>query len=91
MITDTIVSWWGGVVAWAIGLFSFPVVPEMFATLSGFIDSMSAWTANTGVWIPWGLLTTGIAAVGVCLIAAVSVKLVRVALSFLSAGGGSAA
>ena len=56
---------------------------SLFASLFGVADSL-------GVWLPIGLaLTIGSAVLG-CLVIGFGIKLVRILLSFATAGGGSA-
>lgn len=91
MVSKGLLDFWASAVAWIGGLIHLPAVPSFFSDVPGYIATASTYVASTDVWIPWTLLSTVIGAWAVCMGVALTIKLVRIVASFLSAGGGSAA
>lgn len=91
MITDALVGWWASFVGWAGALVTLPAPPAFLGQIGGFASTAGSYVGSTGAWMPWTLLGTVIGVWAACLLAGLIIKGVRIVLSFLSAGGGSAA
>lgn len=91
MITEAVLDWFATFVAWVGGLLTLPSPPAFFATLQGYVTTAGSYVASTGAWLPWSVMGTVLTAFAACLLAALAIKVVRIAASFLTAGGGSAA
>lgn len=92
MVTDALLSVVFGVLGWLLGLLpSWTPSAELSTDAAGFFGSAWTWLGSMHMWLPMGVL---VAAVGLYLsgiAVAVGVKVARIAASFLTAGGGSAA
>ena len=92
MITDAILDLVFVIAGWFIDLTpEFPIPAWMTTTLPGWISTIAGWFSNVAYWLPVGhfsvVLGFAVGLVGLAL----GVRLVRIVLSFLTAGGGSAA
>jgi hypothetical protein len=89
-----IVEWFLGVLVGLLegllgGLPSF-APPSWFTDSGGLFGQMFDDAASMGVWLPVGLGVTIMVAVLTCVGIGFAIKAVRIAASFLTAGGGSA-
>lgn len=91
MITEALISWVTGFIGWIVERFAVPEVPSWLTGAPAQISDLGAKLAGTGQWIPWEIAQTVLSAVALCIAAGITVKLVRIVASFLTAGGGSAA
>lgn len=94
MITEWIISVFATVIAWLLG--TLPVVPVPDAVSPGgvVVTQITSWgtfAARMGAWFAWGPLLAAMTFVLACVAAALVIKIVRIAASFATAGGGSAA
>jgi hypothetical protein len=75
----------------AIGsLLTVPSPPAFLSSLPGWIGTVGGYVANTGVWLPWSLAAAVGSAYAAILGVGLAIKLVRIAASFVTLGGGSA-
>lgn len=56
-------------------------------TVNGWLSSVSGF----GVWVPWALMRTVVLSVLGCFTASLLVRLIRIIISLVTGGGGSAA
>jgi hypothetical protein len=91
VITEYLIGMWGSFIGWVGGLIQLPQPPDFFNQLAGWAAQATTYVANTGVWVPWALVSGIIAVWAASLLAALTIKVVRIVLSFFTAGGGSAA
>ncbi len=68
-----------------------PPVPGFFASLPGYVSAISGYMTGTAVWVPWDLTLSVIGLWAVSVIAALSIRIVRMAVSLFTGGGGGAA
>ena len=91
-----IIKWFlevlGAFVSAVAGLFSFiPAPPAWITDIPSYVSAVAVWFAGTSPWLPWSLLMTILALWSLTIVAAVTIRLVRIVASFLTAGGGGAA
>jgi hypothetical protein len=91
VITEWLIARWADLMVWLAGLVDVPDPPGFVGDLAGYAQQVAAFTADTGVWIPWVLLGVVLAAYAVVVVAGAAIKLVRIVISLFTAGGGSAA
>lgn len=65
--------------------------PAWLVGLAGQMDQLVSAGASLGVWVPWPALAACIASVLACFAISFAVRIVRVLLSLVTGGGGSAA
>lgn len=96
MITNWIIQAVSTVVSWILGMLPVLSLPtsltdtgpgSVHATIAGGVASL--WSLDS--FLPMGHLVGAAALVLAALVAAVTIRLVRIVASFLTAGGGSAA
>lgn len=91
MVTDSIVKALASFLTFVLGLFPTITMPDWLTTVTTFIGTTVANALALGNWIPWQ--TVGLAFVFIWLSWAVAfgIRVARIAASFFTAGGGSAA
>lgn len=91
MITDLLIA----ALAWIAGklLDLLPDIepPAWIGDVAGYAGSVFAFADSIGVWFPWGVLSTVLASVFACAAIGFGIKAVRMVISLMTAGGGSAA
>lgn len=89
-----IVEWFLGVVEAVVGalLGALPVVepPAWFKDADGAMQTFVGYFADMGHWMPVNLMVTVFLAVLGSVVIGFGIKVVRIVLSFATAGGGSA-
>lgn len=65
-------------------------VPSWVTSLGSDFGLVAGWASSVGVWVPWPVIFTVVAAVMACWGIGLAVKLVRIAISYVTLGGGSA-
>lgn len=91
MITDLIISAFMAVVSFLLNLLPDIQMPGWIADISGYAASVFAFADSIGVWIPWGVVMTVVASVFACAGVGFTIKVVRMVISHVTGGGGSAA
>jgi hypothetical protein len=91
VIVEAIISAASAVAAWLPTLFPVVAVPAFVAGIPASVGNVSVYLDGLDPWVPLPLVVTAIGAWALCLAASVVIKVARIALSFLTAGGGSAA
>ncbi len=91
MIADAVLGWVAALLTWVAGLLTLPAPPTFVADLPGYASQLADFTVGTGAWVPWGLLGTVLVAYSAIVVTGFAIKLARIAASFFTAGGGSAA
>jgi hypothetical protein len=92
MITEWLLYFLGSVAEALLEL--IPGAPERQPAVDGFqqgIGTVVAYAGAFGHWIPWNVVGPVCLLVFGALVASGGIKLVRIVLSFLTLGGGSAA
>lgn len=79
------------VVAFMLGLLPTIAVPSWLTTAGSAVSTVLGYASTMGAWIPLDVGLTVVGAFLSCLAASFGIKLVRIVLSFFTAGGGSAA
>ena len=92
MIVELLVQVVTGLVELMIGIFDAitPDPPSFTADIPGYVATIDGWMSGTEAWIPWNVVGPMLLVVGLALIAGWTIRLVRIVMSFASAGGGSA-
>lgn len=95
MITQWLVEIVGNVVTWILGLLPTLTVPEYLSGTGGGTANGTVTDAVSGLWsfdafLPVTQLVAACALVLASLLVAVTVRVVRIVASFLTAGGGAA-
>lgn len=92
MIADALLDLLFTVAGFVVGLFpDFPAPAWMTTTLPGWIDTVAGWFDGLSNWLPVEHFVPVLAFAAGGVAVALVVRLVRIVLSFLTAGGGSAA
>lgn len=91
MITEALMTFLVLIVELITGLLPTTAAPSWMADGGGYLATVFSAGAGLGAWLPWPLIGTVFAAVMSCLLAGLTIKLVRIVASFFTAGGGSAA
>lgn len=93
MIIDAVLEVLFGSVAFVLLLFPESVVPA-FAAEGGALDNgmqaIAGYLEPVSAWVPFDALAVVIPAVSTCLLFSLTVRGIRVAMSFVSGGGGDA-
>lgn len=93
MIVDAVLGVLFGAVAFVMLLFPESVVPS-FASEGGALDTgiqtIAGYLVPVSGWVPFDALAVVIPAVSTCLLFSLTVRGIRVAMSFVSGGGGEA-
>lgn len=66
-------------------------VPDWLNSASNFIPTVFNFAGSLGVWVPWSLLGIVMAAVVAVWVGSFAFKLIRIIISHVTGGGGSAA
>lgn len=66
-------------------------VPEWVTSGATFIPQIFQFASSLGVWVPWGLISQVMFGVVAVWLVAFGIKIVRIVISHLTGGGGSAA
>lgn len=82
VITDVFVA--------LVGLFPVVSPPEWLTSANGLVTTLVGYAAGMGAWLPMGLAVGVAATIVVVIGVALAIKLVRIALSYVTLGGGSA-
>lgn len=91
MIIEGLVNLLVGVVELVFDAFGKGAAPGWLTGISGQLATLVQAGASLGVWVPWGVLGTGMAAVASCLGISLTVRVIRIVVSLFTGGGGSAA
>lgn len=89
MITDAIIGWLIDAVSWLVSLIPTIPVPSWVGNIGSMFDVMFQYASSMGVWVPVRLGFTVAAAVLICVLAGLTIKIARSVLSYFLAGGGS--
>lgn len=65
--------------------------PAWLSGVSGQMSTLLGYGASMGAWVPWDVFGLAIAALGTCLAISFTLRIVRMAMSLFTGGGGSAA
>ena len=79
-----------GIVAWVVGLFPTIAPPSWLTDANSSLATAAGYVGSMGTWVPVPLVITVAGAVLACWVVGFGIKVVRILLSFLLAGGGSA-
>lgn len=74
-----------------IELFPPVEVPGWLGSATGYIPTVFAFASSMGVWFPWDVLSVVLMAVFGVWIASFGFKVIRICISHVTGGGGSAA
>lgn len=89
-----IVEWFLGVIASVVhavvGWIPVVPVPGWFTSATDGLSTVFAFASSMGAWFPLTIGTTVLSAVFASVVIGFGVKVVRIVLSFFTAGGGSA-
>lgn len=91
MITEAIIGVLAGLLTFVIGLFPEVERPDWLDSVVTTIADGLQSASHYGQWIPLGAVGGSIAFVLACFAAAFAIRVVRMALSLFTGGGGSAA
>lgn len=91
MITEFVVNMVAGFTGWVGAHLALPDPPAFVSDLPGWVSQAGGYVGSTSAWVPWSLMAAVTAAFVVALSAGLAVKLLRIAASFVTLGGGSAA
>lgn len=94
MITDLFFSALGALVGFVAGLIDLVDLPDPGDTIgqaSGAWATVVGYMAGAAGWLAFDVALACLAVIAALGLAAVSIKLIRIAASFLTLGGGSAA
>lgn len=91
MILELLISMLVGLVEALAGLLGSAPAPGWLTGLSGQLSSLVGAGASLGVWVPWSVIGTVLAAIGACLGISLGVRVFRIVLSLFTGGGGGAA
>lgn len=91
MIFEGIVNVFVGFVNFVLSLFPQVGPPDWMEEGAVRLDDAFGYAAGLGAWIPWSVVGMVFSAVMACVVLGFTIKLVRIAASFFTAGGGSAA
>lgn len=89
MITDHLIAWVTGAMAWLVD--TIPVPPQFPAavTAANGVATVAAWVATLHEWVPLGLIGSLMVGYVGCWLIAGGIVLGRMALSLFTGGGGS--
>lgn len=91
VILEALLTVFTGLIRMVIRLFPTTPAPSWLADGDGLLQTIWSYGSGLGAWVPWTTVAQVFAAVISCLVAALSIRLVRIVASFLTGGGGSAA
>lgn len=91
MVTEFLLNVLSTVITAVLGLLHFPDVPDAMTAHTGVFATVASWLHNTGSWIPWTFIQALIVVWVATFLVGGAFKMARIILSFLTAGGGSAA
>lgn len=66
------------------------VVPDWLGSATSYIPTVFSFAHSMGVWFPWGVLSIVLMAVFGVWIASFGLKIIRIIVSHVTGGGGSA-
>lgn len=90
MITDAILGFVAWLVTTILGWFPVIPVPDWFVSIGEMWGELMAGASSMGAWVPVGLGVGMVLAVVTCMGVGLLIKGIRIAVSFFTAGGGSA-
>lgn len=79
----------GSVISAILGLIPDFPVPDWLSSAGGFVGTVTSALSGSSAWLPWSTLILAVGLVMAAYAAAVVIRGVRIALSFLTLGGGS--
>lgn len=90
MITAAVIDMCALIVASLIDALPVTQVPGWLADAGSYIPQVMGFAASMGVWFPWTVLGVVLSAVFGVWVASFGVKVVRIIISHVTGGGGSA-
>jgi hypothetical protein len=91
MITDAIMTFFGGIFTWLLGSMPQVQVPDWLNATSGMVGTVFGYATSMGVWFPSGLAVTIAGTLLAVWLVSLGIKVARMVLSLFTGGGGSAA
>lgn len=91
MITGLVLQFLALLASALLGVMPSVPVPSWLTAQSGPLGTVFADLTSMGVWFPVGLMTTVLAAYFAIKLVGFGIKVARIAASFMTGGGGSAA
>ena len=91
MITDAILSFFGGILHTIMSALPVIQVPGWLASGSGAVSTVFGFVGSMGVWFPGGLALSVIGALLAVWLVGFGIKIARIVISLFTFGGGSAA
>lgn len=91
MITAAVIDCMTLIFGGLLDLLPVTEVPEWVNTGANYIPQVFNFAGSMGVWFPWGVLAVVVASVAAVWIGSFGLKVVRICISHVTGGGGSAA
>lgn len=91
MVTDAIITFFGGVFEWLLGTMPEVQVPDWLNSTSGMVGTVFGYATSMGVWFPSGLALAVAGTLLTVWLVSLGIKIGRMVLSLFTGGGGSAA
>lgn len=90
MIFEAAIDVVTGFCRFIISLFPNDPPAPFVATIAGYWSTVWGYASGLGAWLPYGIIPQVFAAVALCVVLGLSIKVIRIVASFLTVGGGSA-
>jgi hypothetical protein len=84
-VQDLFASGWH----WLVSQINVPVPPAWMESGVEAIDQLMYWGAQLAAWVPWQVAVAACMTVVGCIVAALTIRVLRIIASFVTGGGGS--
>ncbi len=90
MIVSLFLELIGAVIDGMLGLIPDVDVPSWLSDRNALLTTALGWVSGLGAWFPFGLAGAVIGTLFVLIVVSFGIKVIRIALSYATLGGGSA-
>jgi hypothetical protein len=91
MVTEAILRVIGGIVSTIIGAFPHPALPDWLGAVPAWLPTAITTANEMGAWFPLDAIRNSAALLLLLWGVALAIRIIRIGLSFITLGGGSAA